>query len=165
MDLGPAADPESVARTILLNKLTMQARSRHELAQALSDKGVPDDVAARVLDRFEQVGLVNDGAFADSWVRSRQASRGLSRRALAYELRGKGVDAEDIQGALEQIQPDDELVAAQALVAKKLRSTRGLDKTTRTRRLAGMLARKGYPPGLSMQVVREALKDDAAALD
>ena len=148
-----------------MTKLTAKARSRQELADALAARQVPDDVSTKVLDRFTEVGLIDDAAFAESWVRSRQATRGLSRRALAYELRGKGVDAEDIQGALEQIQPDDELVAARALVAKKLRSTRALDKTTRTRRLAGMLARKGYPPGLSMQVVREALNDDAAALE
>lgn len=156
-ELGPPADPESVARTILLSKLTAQARSRKELAEALAAKAVPDDVAERVLDRFEQVGLVDDAAFADLWVRSRQSSRGLARRALAHELRGKGVDAELISASLEQVQPDDEQQTARRLVERKLRSTRGLDRIVRTRRLVGMLARKGYPPGVAMQVVREAL--------
>lgn len=156
-DLGPPADPESVARTILLSKLTAQARSRKELAEALAAKAVPDDVAERVLDRFEQVGLIDDAAFADLWVRSRQSSRGLARRALAHELRGKGVDAELISASLEQVQPDDEQQTARRLVERKLRSTRGLDRIVRTRRLVGMLARKGYPPGVAMQVVREAL--------
>lgn len=156
-ELGPPADPESVARTILLSKLTAQARSRKELAEALSAKAVPDDVAERVLDRFEQVGLVDDAAFADLWVRSRQSSRGLARRALAHELRGKGVDAELISASLEQVQPDDEQQTARRLVERKLRSTRGRDQIVRTRRLVGMLARKGYPPGVAMQVVREAL--------
>ena len=77
-DLGPVADPESVARTILLSKLTASAKSRRELADALAAKDVPDEMATRVLDRFEQVGLVDDAAFADTWVRSRQAGRGLS---------------------------------------------------------------------------------------
>jgi len=156
-ELGPPADPESVARTILLSKLTAQARSRKELAEALAAKAVPDDVAERVLDRFEQVGLVDDAAFADLWVRSRQSSRGLARRALAHELRGKGVDAELISASLEQVQPDDEQQTARRLVERKLRSTRGLDRIVRTRRLVGMLARKGYPPGVAMQVAREAL--------
>ncbi len=156
-ELGPPADPESVARTILLSKLTAQARSRKELAEALAAKAVPDDVAERVLDRFEQVGLVDDAAFADLWVRSRQSSRGLARRALAHELRGKGVDAELISASLEQVHPDDEQQTARRLVERKLRSTRGLARIVRTRRLVGMLARKGYPPGAAMQVVREAL--------
>jgi len=161
-DLGPPADPESVARTIVLTKLTAQARSRHELAGALAAKAVPPDVAERVLDRFTEAGLVDDVAFADAWVQSRQRTRGVARRALAHELRGKGVDDSVIRDSLDQIQPDDERDTARALVARKLRSTRGLDRATRTRRLAGLLARKGYPAGLAMQVVREALAEDAA---
>ena len=159
-DLGPVADPESVARTILLSKLTASARSRRELADALAAKDVPDDVATRVLDRFEQVGLVDDAAFADTWVRSRQASRGLSRRALSHELRRKGVSDDVIAESLQQVDAETEREAAAALVARKLPSTRGLERTRRTRRLVGMLARKGYGPGLAAGVVRDALADE-----
>ncbi len=161
-DLGPPADPESVARTILLNKLTASAKSRRELADALAAKDVPAEVATRVLDLFEQVGLVDDAALADSWVRSRQASRGLAKRALAHELRRKGVEDEVIAGSLDQIDADAERTTAEALVAAKLRGTQGLDAVRRTRRLVGMLARKGYGPGLASAVVREALKNEAA---
>jgi regulatory protein len=159
-DLGPVADPESVARTILLSKLTASARSRRELADALAAKDVPDDVATRVLDRFEQVGLVDDAAFADTWVRSRQASRGLSRRALSHELRRKGVSDDVIAESLQQVDAETEREAAAALVARKLPSTRGLERTRRTRRLVGMLARKGYGPGLAAGVVRDALAEE-----
>ncbi len=159
-DLGPTADPDAVARTIVLTKLTGRPRSRHELAQALAAKAVPDDIACRVLDRFAEVGLVDDGAFAEAWVRARQARRGLSRRALTHELRAKGVDVAVIQESLARLSPDDEYTAARALVERKLRVTRGLDRAVRVRRLAGVLARKGYPAGLAMQVVREALAAD-----
>src|SRR6478735_9656162 len=77
------ADPEAVARKILLDQLTGQARSRKELADRLAAKNVPDDVAVRLLDRFEEVGLIDDDAFARSWIASRQPGRGLARRALA----------------------------------------------------------------------------------
>jgi regulatory protein len=159
-DLGPVADPESVARTILLSKLTASAKSRRELADALAAKDVPDDVATRVLDRFERVGLVDDAAFADTWVRSRQASRGLSRRALSHELRRKGVSDDVISESLEQVDAETEREAAAALVARKLPSTRGLERARRTRRLVGMLARKGYGPGLAAGVVRDALAEE-----
>ncbi len=164
-DLGPPADPASVARTIVLTKLTASAKSRHELADALAAKDVPDDVAQEVLDRFEAVGLVDDAAFADTWVRSRQTSRGLSKRALSQELRRKGVDDEVIKDSLDQIDPDDELANAESLVQRKLRATRNLDAETRTRRLVGMLARKGYPAGLAFKVVREALTKDSVAMN
>ncbi len=156
-DLGPAADPETVARTILLNKLTGQARSRHELAQALAAKDVPDEVAARVLDRFTEVGLIDDVAFADAWVESRQRSRGLGRRALVHELRRKGVDDEVVRDTVERIDDEHERALARDLVDRKLSSTRHLEREARFRRLLALLARKGYPPSLSMSVVREAL--------
>jgi len=162
---GPEADAESVARKVLLDQLTGQARTRQELATRLAKKNVPDDVAARLLDRFEEVGLVDDDAFARSWVASRGAAnggangggKGLARRALAQELRRKGVDDEIARGALDEIDPDDEEAAARALVRKKLRSVARVDTATATRRLVGVLARKGYPPGLAFAVVRDEL--------
>lgn len=161
-DLGPAADPESVARTIVLTKLTAQARSRHELAEALAAKAVPDEVSNAVLDRFEELGLVDDSAFAEAWVESRQASRGLSRRMLRQELRRKGVDDEVIAESLDSVDPDAEVAAARRLVERKLSSTRNLDPAARLRRLTAMLARKGYPAGLALRVVREVIADDSA---
>jgi regulatory protein len=165
---GPDADPESVARKILLDTLTGQARSRTELRDKLAKKGVPGELAERLLDRFTEVGLVDDGAFARSWVESRQRSRGLARRALAQELRRKGVDDDTARAALDDLDPEREEQAARDLVRKKLRSLRGVDQATATRRLAGMLARKGYGSGLAYAVVRDELgggEDDSDMMD
>jgi len=154
---GPDADAESVARTILLDALTGQARSRKELRDKLAKKDVPGELAERLLDRFTEVGLVDDEAFARSWVESRQRSRGLARRALAQELRRKGVDDDTARLALDDLEPEQEEQAARVLVRKKLRSLRGVDHATATRRLAGLLARKGYPAGLAFSIVRDEL--------
>jgi regulatory protein len=164
---GPEADPESVARKILLDQLTGQARSRRELADKLRARNVPDDVATRLLDRFEEVGLVDDEAFARSWVSSRGASGGkrLARRALAQELRRKGVDDEVAREALEEIDPGEEEAAARALVRKKLPAMARVDDTAATRRLVGMLARKGYSSGLAFAVVREEIAASGRTLE
>jgi regulatory protein len=154
---GPAADSESVARKILLDQLTGQARTRSELAVRLAKKNVPDDVARRLLDRFEEVGLIDDAAFAREWVASRQPGKGLAGRALAQELRRKGVDDELAREALDTINPADEERAARLLVRKKLRSLTRVDETTATRRLVGMLARKGYGPSMAYAVVKDEL--------
>ena len=154
---GPDADPESVARTILLDALTGRARSRRELADKLARKDVPDDLATRLLDRFTEVGLIDDAAFARQWISARQSGKGLARRALAQELRHKGVDDEVAREALDEIDADDEEAAARRLVGKRLRSVAGLDRDKATRRLVGMLARKGYPPGVAFAIVREEL--------
>ena len=106
--------------------------------------------------------LVDDAAFADMWVRSRHAGRGLSRAALGRELRDKGVDDETARAALEGIDPDAEVAAATVLVAKRLSASRGLAFEVRLRRLTGMLARKGYPGGMAMRVVRDAIAEERA---
>lgn len=165
----PEADPESVARAIVLRRLTMAPRTRAQLADDLRSRDVPDEVAGRVLDRFGEVGLVDDEAFAHAWVRSRHAGRGLSRRALIHELRHRGVDDETVADAVEAISPDAERAAAADLVARRLPASRGLPRDARMRRLAAMLARKGYSSGLAMAVIRDALAaeqdGDAAGVD
>lgn len=155
---GPDADAESVARTILLDQLTGRARSRKELADKLASRGVPDELGEQLLDRFEEIGLVDDAAFARLWVDGRRNAKGLARRALAQELRRKGVDDEVAREALDEVDPADEEASARELVRKRLRSMSQLETPVATRRLAGMLARKGYPPGLAFSVVSDELR-------
>jgi regulatory protein len=158
-DLGPDADPESVARTIILTRLTSRARSRRELEDALGQRGVPPDVANRVLDRYQQLGLVDDSEFAREWVRTRQQNRGLSARAVRYQLRGKGVADEQVTDALEELGPDADQRAARQVVQGKLRGVRSLPPDVARRRLMGVLARKGFDVSLAAEVVREAIGD------
>jgi regulatory protein len=153
-DLG---DPEQVARAICLRALTGTAKTRKQLADLLAKRGVPEEAAAAVLDRFTEVGLIDDEAFARAWVSSRQAGRGLARRALRAELQAKGVDREVAAAALDEVDPQDEWDGARRLVARRLPSMQRLDRQTAERRLIGMLARKGYGGGLAGYVVREAL--------
>ncbi|MFG1671658.1 recombination regulator RecX [Streptomyces sp. Y7] len=156
----PPADPVERARAICLRLLTGTPRTRKQLADALRKREIPDDAAEEVLSRFEEVGLINDSAFAEAWVESRHHGRGLARRALAQELRTKGVDSTLIDAAVAQLDSEQEEETARELVERKLRSTRGLDRDKRLRRLAGMLARKGYPEGMALRVVRQALEEE-----
>ena len=94
-------DQESVARAIALRLLTSSPRSRAQLAEAMARKDVPDEVAERVLDRFTEVGLIDDAEYARMVVRTRHAERGLSRRAIAVELRRRGIDDELAGDALD----------------------------------------------------------------
>jgi regulatory protein len=150
-------DPAEVARLIVLRQLSRGPRTRSQLAQACAKRSVPDDATERVLDRFGELGLVDDAAFAQAWVQSRHAGRSLSRRALRHELRQRGVDDETIDAALGQIGDEDERAAAVELVRVRLRSLGRYDYATKSRRLQGLLARRGYPVGLAADVVRKAL--------
>ena len=154
---GPPADPVEAARQICLRQLEHAPRTRAELAATLRRKGIDDEVAEQVLSRFAEVGMIDDALFAQMWVTSRHRGKGLAGRALSQELRRKGVADDTAAEAVGGLDPDLELATARALVDRRLRTTAGLPTDARVRRLAGMLARKGYPAGTAFRVVREAL--------
>jgi regulatory protein len=158
---GPDADPEAVARQICLRMLTAAPRTRAQLATALQRRGVPEEAATAVLARFAEVKLIDDAMFARAWVESRHHGRGLARRALAAELRQRGVAQDEISAAVEDLDPEEELATARELVARRLAGSAGMEPAARMRRLVGVLARKGYGPGLAYRVVKEALEHEA----
>ena len=142
------------ARALCLRLLTARARTRAELAGQLAKRGFPSDVSNRVLDRLGDVGLVDDAEFAEQWVQSRRAKAGKSKRTLAAELHTKGVDDEVINSVLAEIDAGAERERAEELVRARLRrEVLGEDDTRLTRRLVGMLARRGYSQSLACEVV------------
>ncbi|GAB3956235.1 regulatory protein RecX [Micromonospora vulcania] len=161
---GSPRDESEVAREICLRQLAVRPRTRAELAGALAKRGISEEVSAEVLDRYDEVGIIDDAAFARAWVSSRHTGRGLARRALANELRRKGVDGDVATEALGELDEETEAETARALVERKLRTARG-EPDAIFRRLVGMLARKGYPPGVAIRAVKDALaaqSDEAA---
>lgn len=154
---GSGADAESLARAIVLRQLSMTARSRAQLERKLRQRGCDDAVAARVLDRMTEIGLVDDEAYAAMLVREKHSSKGLARGALAHELRKQGIDPEIADEALGQVGAGDERLRAEQLAAKKLRTMGGLAPDVQARRLAALLARKGYPGEIAWPVVRDAI--------
>jgi regulatory protein len=156
-------DPVARARQVCYHLLTLAPRTRAQLADALAKRGIPGDVADDVLARFADAGLIDDAAFAKAWVESRHQGRGLAARALREELKNRGVATDEIQEALEELDPGAEAETARRLVERKLASMTTLSPEAKTRRLAGLLARKGYSAGLAFRVVREAM--EAEGLD
>jgi regulatory protein len=154
-------DREQVARQICLRLLSVAPRTKAELAAALRRRGVPEDAAAAALARFAEVRLIDDELFARAWVESRHHGRGLAGRALGAELRQRGVASAEIEAALGQLSQEQELATARELVERRLPATAGLPPLARMRRLTGVLARKGYSPGLAYRVVRDALDREA----
>lgn len=154
-----ARDPYEVAREICLRALSIRPRTRAELATELRKRGMDAEVATAVLDRYDEVGLIDDAAFARAWVSSRHHGRGLARRALASELRQRGVDSGTVDAALGTLDGDTEAATARSLVERRLRGMGSASSEAAFRRLVSMLARKGYPAGLAIGVVKDALAD------
>lgn len=141
-----------------LRLLTARARTRAELVGQLAKRGYPDDVSNRVLNRLGEVGLVDDAEFAENWVRSRRVNAGKGRRALAAELRTKGVDDDVISAALDGIDAAAERATAVGLVRKRLRRENlDGDEAKVSRRLLGMLAGRGYSQTMAFDVVSAEL--------
>lgn len=162
---GPDRTPETwrnLGREICLRLLTAAPRTRAQLADAMRRRGVSEETAEDVLSQLADARLVDDTAFAKAWVESRHHARGLSRRTLQQELRQRGVDADDIDTAVETLEPEQETETARRLTERKLAATRGQPDTTRVRKAASMLARKGYPPGLAFRLIREAMESEGA---
>ena len=153
---------EEQARNLCLRLLTARARTRAELEGQLAKRGYPYDVSKRVLDRLTQVGLIDDADFAEQWVRSRRANAGKGKRALAAELRTKGVDNDVIMAALDGIDAGAERQRAEKLVRDRLRREKlGDDDDAKVaRRLVGMLARRGYSQTMAFDVVEDELANE-----
>ncbi|MEI4745650.1 regulatory protein [Rhodococcus erythropolis] len=145
---------EAQAKDACLRLLTDRARSRSELETKLSGRGFEPEIITKVLDRLQEIGLIDDADFANQWVHSRHTYSGKGRRALAVELRLKGIDQDVASEALSQIDPEDERERAAELVRRKLKNKPVDDRDKVTRRLVSMLARKGYSAGMSYEVVK-----------
>ena len=150
----------SEARNIVLNQLNFMPRSRKELETTLAKRHIEPDVAKSVLDRFEEIGTVDDVAFAELLIRSRCNTKRVSRSVLRQQLRQKGVDQEIIEDALMAITDDDELRMATELVERKARAMSRLEPEVRKRRLFGLLARKGYNTSIALRVINDLEASD-----
>ncbi len=158
-DVQAEADPYSVARTIVLRRLNAMMRTRKDLFDDLIAREIPEDAANAVLDRFTELGLINDAQYAEMFVASRQRSRGTARPVLRQELRRKGVPDEEIIAALEDISSEDEYERARLLVEKKLPSLARYDAATQQRRVMNLLMRRGYSGAVASSVVREVIAE------
>jgi regulatory protein len=150
-------DPAVRAKDICLSLLAARPRTRSELQKALVKKEISEEVAEQVLGRLDDVGLIDDKAFAEMYVRSRHTYQGIGKRALSMELRRKGVDTDTAAEAVSAVDEEAEEERARQLVRKRLPSMSAADHQAKIRRLVGMLARKGYAQGLAYRVVKEEL--------
>ena len=135
---------ESRARNVLLHQLARSAKSTSQLRKILEQREIPTDIAEKVLERFTEVGLIDDASFAETIVNSRRNYKGLAKSAIKRELNEKGVSQELVEEAVSGITAEDDFESAKQLATRRFGQMAHLEKDVRTRRLAGYLQRKGY---------------------
>ena len=154
-------DPYTRAKTIVYNQLAYSAKTRGQLRKKLQAEGFDAELIEPLLDKFEAAKLIDDAEYAQTFVAQKSRTKKISRAALRRELAERGVRGEEAENALAQRTDEQEREDAAELVRKKLRP--GMDLSDRaekdkvTRRLLGMLARRGYSSSVSMSVIREEL--------
>ncbi|HEV2636935.1 MAG TPA: regulatory protein RecX [Actinocrinis sp.] len=168
---GEERAPESLeeqvsrARRLVVDALSRTERTRGQLAQMLVRKGIEAEAAEEILDRFTELGLIDDAQYARAFVESRHINRGLGSQALAFQLRQRGVDGELVSAALEQLDDEQQFETACRLVESRLSRMSRLDEQAQQRRLAGFLARKGYSGDVALRAVRLAMENNRTAQD
>lgn len=154
-------DPYTRAKTIVYNQLAYSAKTRGQLRKKLQAEGFDTELIEPLLDKFEAAKLIDDAEYAQTFVAQKSRTKKLSRAALRRELAERGVRGEEAENALAQRTDEQEREDAAELVRKKLRPGMDLsdraEKDRATRRLLGMLARRGYSSSVSMSVIREEL--------
>lgn len=139
--------------------LASRARSRKEIEDKLLRCGYRPCTVEMVLYKLETENLLDDADFAQQWVEAR-VNHKLGRNRIAQELRRKGISAEEAEAALENIDPDDQLSSAVALVEKALtRIKSGEDPRKTASRITAMLARRGFGWDVARQAISRAMAD------
>ena len=142
---------------VSMHALTRRGMSRWELEKTLLSRELDEETVAAELERLEAVGLIDDGALAETLVRTQHERKGLGRGALTAELRRRHIDQQHIDVALEQIDADDEQIRATELAVKRAGQLSSYDLETAKRRLNGFLMRKGYSSAVVRTAIDEAL--------
>jgi regulatory protein len=147
---------ETRARNVLLHQLARSAKSTSQLRKILEQREIPTEIAEMVLERFTEVGLIDDAAYAETIVNSRRNFKGLAKSAIKRELNEKGVDQALVEEAISGITAEDDFESAKDLAVRRYRQMAHLQKDVRTRRLAGYLQRKGYASSAVFGAIRFA---------
>lgn len=147
---------EQRARNVLLYQLSRSAKSTHQLRLILEKREIDAEIAERVLERFTEVGLIDDQQYAETIVSSRRNFKGLAKTAIKRELAEKGVPQPLIEAVTEGITAQDDLESAKVLAVRRFGQMVNLEKVVRERRLAGYLQRKGYSSAVTFAAIRFA---------
>ena len=160
---APKTAPAEHARELALSILTRSPRSAADLRDRLISKEIEPEVADEVIERYLEVGLLDDESLSAAIARTRHAERGLAPRAIAQELRRKGFGEDHIRAALEPLTPDVQEDTARDLAAKRWARDASAAPEARVRRTVSHLARKGYPASLAFALVRDLQRADSEA--
>ena len=166
-DLPPAEDApkyslksvdslEEDVRKALLKLLERSSKSSGQLRTLLLEKEFPVQLVDQMIDRFIEVGLIDDLSLAKDFTEVAVTRKSKAKSVIARELRAKHFPQEAIDAAISEIDSESELEAAKKLAETRFRQLLKLEPEVRTRRLSSYLMRKGYSSSVVWAAVRHA---------
>ena len=154
--LSAAENPAEAARELMLRELTRGPRSAVQLERLLIKHDCPTELIDELIERYKDVGLVDDKAYAKALVNTRRNLKKLAKPMIKRELVAAGLAEEDFTEVLENISRDSELELATELALKKLRASQNLPYEAQVRRTSAFLARRGFGSSLIGEAIRNA---------
>ncbi|TMC15580.1 MAG: hypothetical protein E6J34_21745 [Chloroflexi bacterium] len=142
-----------------LNFLSLRPRSRQEVRNYLRGKSTPPTLIDAVIERLEQMDLVNDRNFATFWVETREQFNPKGAQALKHELRMKGVGSSLIEELVDDERDEEKALSAAQKKARSLLRQPAMDYATFYRRLGSFLQRRGFSYEVTTHVVKTLWKD------
>lgn len=152
------------ATDVVLRLLTARERSEAEVRQALRKRGHDAETIAVVVDEFRSKNLLSDARYAEAFATEAAERRGYGSAAIRMKLRTKGIDPE-LAAQAATASPEDEEARARTFAAKKAKTLRSQPPEVRYRRIAGALARRGYPADVVSRVASELAKAGEHSFD
>ena len=150
----PFTEQLAAARESTLRLLAVRERSAAELRTRLRTRGFDPEVIDQTLEKMAASGLQSDERFAERFAQDIGAARGWSSRRTKSELLGRGLSRELAEAAAAQ-DPEGDRDRAVEVARKQVRRMAGLAADVRVRRLAGLLARRGYGSDICLSVALE----------
>lgn len=141
------------AHDVALRLLSHRPRSQSEMRTRLAMRGVAPEAIEHEIERLQRSGLLDDESFAKSWVESRQRSSPRGRRMLRYELLGRGIDPEHVDGATDEV---DDYETAVQLARVKARSVKVDNYEAFVGKVGPFLQRRGFDYAVASRASRQA---------
>lgn len=156
---------EAQANSVAEWWLAQSAKSRKEIMDKILKKGIIPEIAEKIVSRYEELGYIDDEAYAEQFVYSKTTYDKLGKRSISFKLKEKGISEEIIQQVLENIDDEEEEQQAKELALKKARTNKRYDTQKRLQQIVGLLVRKGYSGNIAFRVAKEAISEEPAEED
>lgn len=146
------ADELENAKQSAIRYIEYRPRSMAEVRTHLRQKGFVDTAVDQACERLQEVGLLDDAAFARYWVEQRETFKPRSQMALRQELQQKGVSREVMESVITEV---DETEAARQAALKQSPRWQHLPEAEFKLKLSNYLQRRGFSYDLIKQIVNE----------